>query len=138
MLVAYLISISALLLWVAKLRRSLAKACALLKMQEEQHRINFAELISKINHEGQVPIASTALGLIVLISLAMNKCLSWLEALRNNKDWRTHSVSEELSGIKNVELSMAENRLRTLIKTIREVLEQNNHRQEKNTPCKPK
>jgi hypothetical protein len=119
-----------LALWVVLLSRRLSSATEAIKMQEEKHRQQYAEFIAKVNHYGQVPIASTALGLIGLISLAMNRCLTWLEDLRKNKDWRTHSISTELSGIRSVELHMMENKLKELLQSIREVLEEHNHKQE--------
>lgn len=101
-----------------------------LVVMEEKHRQEFQDLISKVNHENQIPIASTAQGLTGLISWALTKCLSLLADLRERQDWNTLSVTREILGIRNVEVFMLDAKLRDLIESIRKVLDDYNHKQE--------
>lgn len=97
---------------------------------KEVHRKEFEKLIDKVNHEGQIPIASTAQGLTGLISLGISRCLDSLKKLQDAQDWKTHIISEELSGIRGVELVLLYKKLQTLIDQIRSTLTENNFRQE--------
>lgn len=101
-----------------------------LVLMEERHRQEFQDLISKVNHENQIPTASTAKGLTGLIFWALTKCLKLLADLRERQDWNTLSVTEELLGIKNVEVLTLDSKLTDLIESIRGVLKDYNYKQE--------
>lgn len=119
-----------LVLWVVHLYRSLALAKSNLKMQDEKHRQEYADFIAKVNHQGPVPIGSTVVGLIKLVSLGLMRCISSLADLRARKDWNTLSVTQEISEISSQELVMLENQFTKFLASIRKVLEDHNHKQE--------
>jgi hypothetical protein len=121
------------LIWyVTWLRKRLKQSREANQLLIVEHTNAFAALISTINHEGQVPIASTALGLTNLISLALTKCISLLLELLERKDWNTSLVIEELQQIKGCEIPMVRSKVAELLLTIRKVLEEFDHRQNGN------
>ncbi len=74
------------------------------KIIEEQYKKEFQELISKVHHEGQVPIARSALGLANLISLALENCINLLREYQTTTGYKLNGIIEELIGIKHVEM----------------------------------
>jgi uncharacterized protein YlxW (UPF0749 family) len=78
------------------------------------HQRAFREMISKVHHEGVVPISASALGLALLTSLEITKCIISLQRLQDAQDWRTHSVTYELSRMLTEEILLLELKLKEL------------------------
>jgi hypothetical protein len=117
-------------LWLILLQRLNTRLKADMVMMQERHRQDYADFIAKVNHEGPVPIVSTVLGLISVVSLGHQWCLSKLQDLRKNKDWDTTSVTQGLFEITTQELVMLEDQFKKFMLSIRKVLEDHNHKQE--------
>lgn len=131
MVATLLLIILFLTLWIIKLYRAISTLKSKSVLAQEMHRQEFQDMIARINHEGQVPIASTALGLTGLISTAILRCLNSLKDLRANQDYNTSSVSEELSGIRSLEVHLLYVKISDLLLAIREVLDEYDHNQNK-------
>ena len=99
-------------------------------IMKETHRKEWEDLIHKLNHTGQIPKAATSSGLIALISLAISRCISSLETLLANKDYRTGPIITELRGIAMVELSLLHKQLGDFLEAQRNHLKDYQHKQE--------
>lgn len=95
---------------------------------EEQHKREFQDLISRVHHEGQVPIARSALGLANLISLALEKCINLLKEFQPMNEYKLSGVIEELIGIRHVEIVFIQNKLNELLATINKELKKYEHK----------
>jgi len=104
-------------------------AMEILKLREE-HRMEFQELIAKINHEGPIKEGVSAVGLMNLILWAIQNSIKNLETLFINKDWNTREVITELQQIVMVELRLLYNKVSDFLESIRTHLKDYNHRQE--------
>lgn len=100
-----------------------------IKILKEKQRQEFEDLFQAVNHIGQVPIATSLVGLNYLISLGLDKNIKNLLKLYEAQDWNTSQVIIDLSGMKKVELQWQIDQAKLLLDTIRTVLKENNYKQ---------
>jgi hypothetical protein len=81
-----------------------------------------SELVNKMNHEGPIPNAASAMGLLNITLWAINNCIDTLNRLMQNKDWNTKEVTSNLSGIVMVELSLLYKKLNEFLESKRNIL----------------
>lgn len=86
------------------------------------HQQQFSELIHRMNHEGMIPNASTATGLMNLILWAVSNSITTLEKLYENKDWNTLGVITDLRTIAMEELGYLHKKLGDFLEAKRNVL----------------
>lgn len=86
------------------------------------HSQQFQDLISRMNHEGMIPNAASALGLMNLILWAISNSITGLEKLYENKDWNTKEVITDLRGIALFELMLLHKKLGDFLEAKRNVL----------------
>lgn len=86
------------------------------------HQQQFSELIHRMNHEGMIPNASTATGLMNLILWAVSNSIMTLEKLYENKDWNTLGVITDLRTIAMEELGYLHKKLGDFLEAKRNVL----------------
>jgi hypothetical protein len=86
------------------------------------HSQQFQDLIGRMNHEGMIPNAASALGLMNLILWAISNSISGLEKLYENKDWNTKEVITDLRGIALLELMLLHKKLGDFLEAKRNVL----------------
>lgn len=86
------------------------------------HQQQFSELIHRMNHEGMIPNASTATGLMNLILWAVSNSIMTLEKLYANKDWNTLEVITDLRTIAMEELGYLHKKLGDFLEAKRNVL----------------
>lgn len=91
-------------------------------MLKKAHRMDWEDLISRLNHTGRIPLASTALGLIKLVLLVVSKCIESLEKLSDKQDPIINSVILELRSLRNTELLMLHNKVEEFLKAQRDHL----------------
>lgn len=60
-------------------RRFMKRTLTQIDILKQAHRLDWDELINRLNHTGKIPISTTALGLIGLVSLGISRLLSYLE-----------------------------------------------------------
>jgi uncharacterized protein YlxW (UPF0749 family) len=97
-----------------------------------EHQRVFQEMISRVHHKGIVPISASALGLTYVISLEMSKCITLLEKLQNERDWKTYIVSSELLRIMNEEMTLLQLKLQELNSEIKKVVNEYDQYQREN------
>lgn len=68
-------------------RRYLRRTLKQIDTLKAAQRLDWDELISRLNHTGKIPIATTALGLIGLVSLATSKLLTYCERNAGGPDF---------------------------------------------------
>lgn len=90
------------------------------------HQRVFQEMISRVHHQGIVPVSASAVGLIYVISLEVSRCILSLKKLQEQQDWRTHTVSTELLRLMNTELSILELKLMELNTEVKRVVNEYN------------
>jgi hypothetical protein len=86
------------------------------------HQREFSELIHRMNHEGMIPNAATATGLMNLILWAVSNSIMTLEKLYANKDWNTQEVITNLREIAIEELGLLHKKLGDFLESKRNVL----------------
>lgn len=86
------------------------------------HQREFSELIHRMNHEGMIPNASTATGLMNLILWAVSNSIMSLEKLYANRDWNTQEVITNLREIAMDELGLLHKKLGDFLESKRNVL----------------
>ncbi len=70
------------------------------------HQNAFREMISRVHHQGVVPISASA--------LEVSKCIIALLKLQDAQDWKTHSVTSELSRMMAEEITLLALKLKEL------------------------
>lgn len=96
---------------------------------KKQHEEQFAQLIERMNHEGPVPKAATAKGLLNLILWALSKAIDDLLRLREKRDWDTSAVITELREIGLVELRLLHKQLGEFLESRHEILKDHDKHQ---------
>lgn len=98
-----------------------------------EHKRIFQEMISRVHHKGIVPISASALGLIYVISLEVEKCIVKLDELQKKRDWKTFPVSLELLRIMETELMLLDLKLKELNTEIKRVVNEYDKHQRENS-----
>lgn len=83
------IIITAVLTFLASYVYFTSKYERLLKEQAQKYRAKIYQIIDYFNHQGEIPIASTASGLIIIISWGLARVLEELETRFAKQDWNT-------------------------------------------------
>jgi hypothetical protein len=99
------------------------------KRLREEHRKDFETLYNQINHEGHVPHARTALGLLALMSSALRRLLLHSIELFKAQDWNTSKIITEIHGITGSELLLAKQEIEAIISAIETATRDHNHKQ---------
>lgn len=77
----------------------------LLREQRQKYRERIHQIIDYLNHQGEVPIASTASGLMIIISWGLSRVLEELQTLFEKQDWNTGEIIIRLREIVQQEFS---------------------------------
>lgn len=100
------------------------------KLGQELNRLEWEELINKLNHSGPIKEASTVVGLINISLWGVSRCITALEELLKSKDWNTTPVIKELQMILSNELSFLYRKVNDYLNSMREHLKEFHHNQE--------
>lgn len=94
-----------------------------------RHQLEWVDLINLLNHTGQVPIASTALGLTRLALLVVTKCIKLLKKLLRARDYDTSYVISELESLRDNEMRMLDLKLAEFLRAQRSHLKTFDYKQ---------
>lgn len=100
-----------------------------LKAQELRHEQEFAEMINKMNHHGDMKEGSTVAGLTAIISLGIWRCINSYRTLFEEKDWNTAGTTTELQAVVQNELAFLNRKMMDFLAVKRQILKDHDKHQ---------